>query len=36
MSFEHELEFHVQKIKEIDPEPPCACTLAKAKAEDAI
>tara|TARA_B100001093_G_C26211581_1_gene752259 strand:- start:124 stop:348 length:225 start_codon:yes stop_codon:yes gene_type:complete len=29
-----EPDFHVEKIKELDPEPPDSCTLAKEKAEE--
>ena len=29
-----EPDFHVEKIRDLDTEPPCACTLAKAHRED--
>ncbi len=31
-----EPDFHVEKLRDIDPEPPCACTLAKAHREEAM
>ena len=30
----NEPEFEVEKLKDLDPEPPCACTLDKARREE--